>query len=250
MNRFPDWACLVTGASSGIGRATAVRLASEGARVVLVARDPCRLDETLAALPTAAHVTVPCDLTSEEEVVQLAQRIKAEVGPLRGVVHCAGIHWLRPLQITDNKSLLEMLTSHVVTSISLTKAIVSRRLAAEEGCSIIWLSSAAALQGAAGGAAYSAAKGAMTAAVRPLAVELARRKVRINAIAPGVVKTPQSEAFLSKMTPQQLQSIADDHLLGFGTPEDIAGAVAFLLSDDARWITGTTLVADGGLTAH
>jgi NAD(P)-dependent dehydrogenase (short-subunit alcohol dehydrogenase family) len=249
MNRFQGRSCLVTGASSGIGRATADRLASEGARVVLVARDEAKLGETAAGLPGEGHLAVTCDLTSEEAVTELAKTVKEVVGTLAGVVHCAGIHWLRPLQITDNKALQEMLTSHVVTSLSLTRAVVSKRLAGD-GCSVVWISSTAALKGGAGSSAYSAAKGAMVSAVRALATELARRKVRINAVAPGVVRTPQSEAFLAGLTAEQVRAITDDHLLGLGMPEDVAGVVAFLLSDDARWITGTTVVADGGLTAH
>jgi NAD(P)-dependent dehydrogenase (short-subunit alcohol dehydrogenase family) len=180
----------------------------------------------------------------------MAQELRADNITLDGIVHCAGIHWLRPLQLTDQKALLEMFNSHVASSVALTRAVISGRLVAEGGMSIVWLSSAAALQGGAGSLAYAAAKGALISAARVLAVELAGRKVRINVIAPGVVRTPQSEAFLSRLSPEQVQAISASHLLGLGQPEDIAGAAAFLLSRDARWITGITLVVDGGLTAH
>lgn len=248
--RFTDQVVLVTGASSGIGQASAERLAEEGARVILVARDLSRLNEKCARLIGSEHLVYSCDLTDEAAVMEMAKELREVVGALNGVVHCAGIHWLRPLQITTSSALQEMLTSHVVSSIALTRAIVTRRLAAKQGCSIIWFSSAAALQGGAGTVAYAAAKGALVSAARVLAIELARRKIRVNVIAPGVVRTPQSEAFLSNLTPAQVQAVADEHLLGLGEPEDMAGVVAFLLSDDARWITGTTIVADGGLTAH
>ena len=166
------------------------------------------------------------------------------------MVHCAGVHWLRPLQLTDSAAVQQMLASHVISSLALTRALISQKLAPKDGCSIVWLSSAAALRGGAGSVAYSAAKGAMISAMRVLAVELARRKIRLNAIAPGVVRTPQSEAFMSALPPEQVQAIENEHLLGVGQPEDVAAAAAFLLSNDARWITGTTLVVDGGLTAH
>ena len=250
MTRFQGQTILVTGASSGIGRASAMRLAEEGARIVLVARNLPRLEETCVQLARTGHLVHSCDVTNEAAVIEMANELRKNVGALNGVVHCAGIHWLRPLQITDSDALQEMLTSHVVSSIALTRAVVTRRLAAKEGCSIIWFSSAAALQGGAGTVAYAAAKGALISAARVLAVELARRKIRVNVIAPGVVHTPQSEAFLSNLAPEQVKAIADEHLLGLGEPEDIAGVVAFLLSEDARWITGTTIVADGGLTAH
>lgn len=248
--RFQDQAILVTGAASGIGRATAIRLASEGARVVLVDRNQSLLEEAQGQLPAGDHLARTCNLTDENAIADLMRGLRQDVGVLRGLVHCAGIHWLRPLQLTDAMALQEMLASHVGSSIGITRGLVANRLAAKDGCSVVWFSSAAALQGGAGTVAYAAAKGALISAVRVLAVELAKRKIRINAIAPGVVRTPQSEAFLSTLAPEQVQTIANDHLLGLGAPEDIAGVAAFLLSDDARWITGTTVVVDGGLTAH
>jgi NAD(P)-dependent dehydrogenase (short-subunit alcohol dehydrogenase family) len=248
--RFQGRNVLLTGAASGIGRATAVRLAEEGARLVVVDINFPGLQETLGMLHGSGHVSRQCDLTNETAVMEMADRLRDEVSVLSGLVHCAGIHWLRPLQITDSAALLEMLASHVVSSIAITRAMVTKRLASKEGCSIVWFSSAAALQGGAGTVAYAAAKGALISAGRVLAVELARRKIRINVIAPGVVRTPQSEAYLSRLAPEQAKAIADAHLLGIGEPEDVAGVVAFLLSDDARWITGTTVVVDGGLTAH
>jgi NAD(P)-dependent dehydrogenase (short-subunit alcohol dehydrogenase family) len=250
MTRFQGRTILVTGASSGIGRAVAIRLGNEGARVILVARDQLRLEETRPQVVGSGHLVFSCDVTNESAIMAMTSELRSKAVTLNGLVHCAGIHWLRPLQVTDSAALQEMFASHVVSSIALTRAVVASRLAAKEGCSIVWLSSAAALRGGAGSVAYSAAKGALISAARVLAVELARRKIRVNVIAPGVVRTPQSDAFLSTLLPEQVQAIADDHLLGIGQPEDIAGAVAFLLSEDARWITGTTIVVDGGLTAH
>lgn len=248
--RFRDRAVLITGAASGIGRATSVRVAREGARVVAVARELSRLQATMEALEGAGHLARACDLTSETAVAELAAELQQTVGEVHGLVHCAGIHWLRPLQLTDSSALNEMLTSHVVSSIAVTRALISKRLAAKSGCSVVWLSSAAALSGGAGATAYAAAKGALISAARVAAVELSRRRIRVNVIAPGVVRTPQGDAFLAKFTPEQVKAIEADHLLGLGDPEDVAGVAAFLLSDDARWMTGTTLVVDGGLTAH
>lgn len=250
MTRFHGKTILITGAASGIGRATAVRVAQEGATLVLIGRNIGRLNEVKQSLRENPHLIYECDTTDENAIVAFCASLRAQGMILNGVVHCAGIHWLRPLQLTDSQSMQEMLNSHVVSSVALTRAVITSKLASKEGCSIVWISSVAAFQGGAGTVAYSAAKGGMISAARVLAVELARRKARVNVIAPGVVRTPQSDAFLSQLTPEQIQAVEDRHLLGFGNPEDIAGVVAFLLSSDARWITGTTLIVDGGLTAH
>jgi NAD(P)-dependent dehydrogenase (short-subunit alcohol dehydrogenase family) len=250
MNRFSGRTFMITGAGSGIGRASAIRLAEEGGRIIAVDRDQRSVSDTASRLNGENHSVQFVDTTDELALIRMAGELHSSSVTLDGVVHCAGIHWLRPLQLTDQKALLEMLNSHVVSSIALTRAVVTSRLVPEEGTSVIWLSSTAALKGGAGTLAYSAAKGALISAVRVLAVELAKRKVRVNVIAPGVVRTPQSAAFLSKLSQEQVRSIEDGHLLGLGEPEDIAGTVAFLLSRDARWITGTTVVVDGGFTAH
>jgi NAD(P)-dependent dehydrogenase (short-subunit alcohol dehydrogenase family) len=250
VSRFAGRTVLVTGASSGLGRATAERVASEGGRVLLVARDGGRLEQVRGSLPGSDHVARTCDVTDEVALTALVTELKELGGEVHGVFHAAGIHWLRPLQLTDATSLKAMLESHVVSSFALTRALVQKRLTAKQGCSMVWMTSAAALRGGAGASAYAAAKGALVAAVRALANELVRRAIRVNAIAAGVVRTPQSEAWLGQLTAEQLQAVEVGHLLGIGTPQQIAAVAAFLLSDDAAWITGTTLVADGGLTAH
>jgi NAD(P)-dependent dehydrogenase (short-subunit alcohol dehydrogenase family) len=250
MQRFAGKTILVTGASSGIGRATAVRMANEGARVVLVARDVPRLEETLSQLAGSTHVVRVCDLTDEAQMTALMTELRTVSGEIHGVAHCAGIHWLRPVQITESKHLMEMLMSHVGSGLSLTRALIGQRLLPKEGGAIVWVSSAAALRGGAGEAAYAAAKGALISAAKSLAVELARRRVRVNVVVPGVVRTPQSEAFLATLAPEQAKAVEQRHLLGLGEPADVAASIAFLLSSDARWITGSYIVVDGGLMAH
>jgi len=225
-------------------------LAEEGARIVAVDKDQARLNDLAPKLPSSGHIVLVVDMTDENAIIQMAQGLYGKNILLDGIVHCSGIHWLRPLLLTDQKALQEMLSSHVISSIALTRAVVMARLVPQDGASVVWFSSTAALRGGAGTLAYTAAKGALISAARVLAVELAKRKIRVNVIAPGVVRTPQSEAFLEKLTPGQMEALVSDHLLGIGEPADVAGTVAFLVSRDARWITGTTIVVDGGLTAH
>ena len=97
---------------------------------------------------------------------------------------------------------------------------------------------------------YAASKGALVAGAKALAIELAPEQIRVNCVAPGVVPTPLAAKLEETITESQLEAIRNRHPLGLGTPEDVAGAIAFLLADTGRWITGTTLVVDGGYTAH
>jgi NAD(P)-dependent dehydrogenase (short-subunit alcohol dehydrogenase family) len=250
MNGLSGRQFLITGAFSGIGKATALRLAQEGAQVVLVDRQADALDAALAGLPGSGHAAAVCDLTDEAATIALAEDLRARGAQLAGIAHCAGIHWIRPLQNTDTARVLEMLQSHVVSAIAITRAAVTKRLVSGDGCSVVWISSAAALKGGAGTVAYAAAKGALIAAARALAVELARRRIRVNVVAPGVVRTPQGEAFLASMPAEQAGAVEAAHLLGLGEPEAVAAVITFLLSSESRWMTGATIAVDGGLTAH
>ena len=166
MNRFSDSTILVTGAGVGRGRASAIRLADEGGRIIAVDRDHSRLSEIESKLSGGIHMTRLIDTTDETALIEMVHEFHGENVALDGIVHCAGIHWLRPLQLTDQKTLLEMLISHIVSSIALTRAVVTGHLVPEDGMSVVLFSSTAALQGGAGALAYSAARGAIISAAR------------------------------------------------------------------------------------
>jgi NAD(P)-dependent dehydrogenase (short-subunit alcohol dehydrogenase family) len=129
--------------------------------------------------------------------------------------------------------------------LGLLALLLKARLIAK-GASVVLLSSAAARKAGAGAVSYAASKGAIESATYSLALELASQAIRVNAISPGVVRTPMSDAFLSKLTPEQVADLEARHPMGLGTPEDIAGPALFLLSNAARWITGAVLPVDGG----
>ncbi len=243
---------LVTGASSGIGREVAILASRLGARVVLTARNESRLKETLSLLEGSDHRIAAFDLGSKESTNALPGFMAAlakEVGPFSGVVHCAGIQSISPLQAISSNELENGYQLNVTSAIMLAKAFRQRDVH-REPASLVLFSSVMGLAGAAGRIAYSATKGAIISLTKSMALELVRDRIRVNCVAPGFVTTPMLQAAGSQLGSGTIQKIEALHPLGFGQPADVANAVAFLLADTSRWITGTTLVVDGGYTAQ
>jgi NAD(P)-dependent dehydrogenase (short-subunit alcohol dehydrogenase family) len=248
VRRFEGQTVLVVGASSGIGLAAARRFAEEGGTVICAARTKDRLDQAVTELPGTGHFALTFDAASEADVDSATIRLKAEKHAIHAAVLCAGQHSLRPLQLLKGSYIDELLAANVRSTLLCTK--MAAKLSAREGASIVYLASAAAMIGNIGEAVYAASKGALLSACRSAAMELASKRIRINVVAPGVVETPMSDRWLSQLTPEQREAVRSRHLLGFGRAEDVAAAIAFLASNDARWITGTCLTIDGGLTCH
>jgi NAD(P)-dependent dehydrogenase (short-subunit alcohol dehydrogenase family) len=239
---------LVTGASGGLGRATALLASRMGAQVILSGRDAARLEETRAQLSGDGHHVAPCDLRSTDIPAWLKE-LTAENGPISGLAHAAGIQIVRPLRMIDDSVLNETMAVNLNTALSLTKGFRQKGVCAGAG-SIVLFSSVMGLAGQAGQAAYSASKGALISMCRSLALELARENIRINCVAPGLVETEMAGRLRDALPPAQYEAVTAMHPLGLGRPEHVAAPVVFLLSAAAAWITGTTLVIDGGYTAH
>jgi len=246
--RFQGQNFVISGGSSGIGLATAQRLAAEGAQVALLARDAARLQAAVATLTGPGHVAVVCDVSNEDATAAAIKSLKECWGVIHGGVMCAGAHSVRPLAVSKAANFEDMFRQNVVTAVNVLRPLA--RALPPGGGSLVVVSSVAGLRGAPGASAYATAKGALLTLVRSLAHELAPRGARINAVVPGVVATAMTEQFLGSLPPAQKEAIVKSHPLGLGRPEDVAGSIAFLLSPDARWITGTELVIDGGLSAH
>lgn len=239
---------LVTGASSGIGQATAFLLGRLGARVTLVGRDAERLAIAAAELPGTGHDTRTFDL-SDIDAIPAWLTDCAGSAPYAGIAHCAGIQALRPLRSSSAEFVEQTMRVNVASAIGIARGIRQKGVAARPA-SLVLVSSTAGMTGQAGNVVYSASKGALIAAARGIAMELVRDQIRVNAVAPALVRTPMSEKSMRIWSPEQLAAVQAVHPMGFGTAEDVANSIAFLLSDMARWITGTTMVIDGGYTAQ
>ena len=237
---------LVTGSASGLGEACAMELASTGARLVLPVR---RVEAARERFPDPRHLVVECDVSQEEPVQKLAAMLRTEKIALDGVVLAAGVQDIRPLSFETKATMLSTWEVNVFGSLGLLAVLLKGRRIAKLG-SIVLFSSAATQAGGIGLVSYAASKGALEGATRSLAMELASMRIRVNAIAPGVVETPMSGRYLSRMSTAQIDAVRASHPLGFGVPTDVASLVVFLISDTSKWITGTVITVDGGLTSH
>lgn len=236
---------LVSGATSGLGQATALHCARLGAEVIGIGRNPDRLASTLAELQAISplqHRMLAADLTDDAGRQQV---IAALDTPVNGVLHGAGISRLSPVRMITEAHLREVQAINVEAPTLLTQALLKKSLITPEG-SIVFIASIAAHIGVAGVAAYSGTKAALIAITRCLAMEVVKRRIRANCLSPALVETPMLTA-TAEVT-GGIEEERKNYPLGFGKPEDVANAAVFLLSDASRWITGTTIVMDGGLT--
>lgn len=241
---------LVTGASSGIGRATAELLAEMGCQVVLAARDKERLASVARSLAGRGHQVEAMDLSKSQHIAPWLRSVVDKGGALTGLVHSAGAHRTRPVRFEQpvENDPLWAINFHAASALLTAFRKPGIRSAAKS--SVVFVSSIVSLIGQPGIAAYCATKGALNAYTRAAALELARESIRVNCVAPGHVHTMLSASAESKLTDAQVQAIVDSHPLGVGAPSDVANAILFLLADTSRWITGSTLVVDGGYTVR
>lgn len=242
-------AVVVTGATSGIGRQTALALSRQGARVALIGRREAELTETRALLAGDGHLVAPYDLTDHAGVSALLRSISAELGPLDGLVHAAGVHVTAPLRVATADQTTALFDINVTSALMLAKAFRHPKVRAESS-SIVLLSSAVGLVGEAGVSAYAASKAAVASLGKSLALELAREGVRVNSIAAGIVETALTERLRASIGAAAWDQIDAAHPLGLGTADDVAGAALYLLSPVSRWVTGSVMVVDGGYTAR
>jgi NAD(P)-dependent dehydrogenase (short-subunit alcohol dehydrogenase family) len=233
-----------------MGRSIAMELSRHDARVILLGRDEKRLAEATASLKGGGHLWLSLDLVNHESIAPAIQKLRSEAGPIYGLCHAAGVVETRPLSANRAEVLRAVLDVNVVGGLELARVVCRRDVLEPDGGSILFVSSVYGRVGMPSQISYSASKSALYGAVRSMAVELARRKIRVNSISPGLVWTEMTRKAMASLTPEQVKNIEGKHPLGAGAPEDVATAAVFLLSPVARWITGTDLAIDGGFSAQ
>ena len=244
--RFAGKAALITGASRGIGLAIAARIVAEGGRVVLTARNPAGLEEAVATLGgSAVAIGVAGRADDPDHQLKAVERLVHDFGCFDVLVNNTGINpAFGPLTEIGEKVARKIMDVNVLSALSWTCLALKAGLGVDGPGTIVNIASVAGLHPSPGIAYYGVSKSALIGLTMQLAAELAPR-VRVNAIAPAVVKT----RFAAALYEQDEGKAASAYPLGrLGEPEDIAAAAAFLASSDAAWITGQTLVIDGGLS--
>ena len=234
---------LVTGASSGIGRQTAIECSRMGASVVLSARDSERLRETLSLMEGDGHTILCADLLEQAQIENLI----ASVPILDGVVLCSGKGLTLPMQFATRDKFDDIFGTNLFAPFELVRLLYKKKKIQKQG-SVVAIASLGGTQIFSGSnGVYGASKAALNSAMMFCAKEFASRKIRVNCICPGMVDTPLIHR--GTVSEEQLKENEKLYPLGrYGQPEDIAYAVVYLLSDAAAWVTGTQMVVDGGIS--
>ena len=241
---------LITGASSGIGRSCAVQCSKMGASLLLMGRNVDELNRTVSELQPGTKVEmIVADFSKMVDLeLVIAEKILT-IGKIAGFIHCAGVEKTLPLKKQTSEVFQSIFDINVFAGFELAKIISLKKYKAEKA-SFVFIASVAGMVGESGKTIYSASKGAVISGARSMSMELARSDIRVNSISPAMVKTPILEKMFDGIGEDASQNIIKKHPLGIGEPEDVANACVFLLSDAAKWITGTNLVIDGGYTAQ
>ena len=242
--RLDGKVAIVTGASSGIGAATARAMGAAGARVALVGRDDGRL--AAAAADVAEHVVLSVDITDDDAPTAIVEQTLSAFGRIDVLVHSAGLFEPVAFAQLPAESLDRQWRTNVRAPLLITQAALPHL---DAGASVVFLSSIAGHVGFQDSAAYCATKGALELVTRALALELAPRGIRVNSIAPGNIKTPMNEE-LRTTTDYEAVCNAVTPAGRFGEADEIAAAILFLASDAASYVHGTSLLVDGGWTAR
>lgn len=233
---------LVTGASSGLGRQTAITASEFGARLVITGRNALRLDETFHLLKGEGHLQLLADLTIQTDIDQLV----ASLPVLNGVVHSTGISELSPARYITAETITRTFRIGFDASVLLTAGILGKKKLAKGSSSIVFISSISTRYPFVGGAMYISAKAALEAYARVLALELAPKGIRVNCVAPAFVRSPMLDETAANYSQEAVNMIEARQILGLGDPVDVANSIVYYLADASKWVSATSLVLGGG----
>lgn len=235
---------LVTGASSGIGREIAISASEYGAEVIITGRNEARLAETQQATNKITTI-LPADLTNESNITALVKQLP----DLDGVVFCAGVGDYTPLKFINYGKIRSIFSLNFDSQVILTQQLVKNKKI-KKGGSLVYISSISSKIGVPATGMYAASKAAINSFVKVTASEVSGLKIRANSICPGLIKTQMLENARDIVSAETISDSEKEYLLGLGSPVDVAGPALFLLSNASKWITGTELIVDGGLTVR
>lgn len=233
---------LITGASSGIGRATAIECSKMGAKVVLTARNAERLEETFSELKGEGHSLILADISNEEDICRLVEQLPK----LDGVVNNAGIVMTKPLPFYKREDMDHMFNVNTFSGVFLIQQIVKKKKLVKNSSIVITTSAGGVYGNTPGNGIYDMTKSALHSFMQTVAIEFAHKGIRCNSINPAMVNTKMAET-LGSISEEQIESDKKKYPLGrYGEPNEIAWAIIYLLSDASAWVTGTALKIDGG----
>lgn len=240
---------LVTGASSGIGRATALACAKMGATVVVTGRNSQRLSETYNELDTSfaqQHLAIIADLSTEEGVAELV----AKVPQLDGVSSNAGVAMTQLIKFIKQDTLLDVWNSNTVSHVNLAKLLFKKKKLNQAASYVFTASVGGTTSFGPGNSTYGMSKAAINSFMRFCAIEFSTRMIRCNSVSPGMIVTPMTQNS-STFTKEDYEKDSEKYLLKrYGRPEEVANTIVFLLSDASSFITGESILVDGGFTVN
>lgn len=243
---FSNKKFLVSGAG-GIGAETAKLLNSCGASIILLDISEDNLNSVIVSLEKGDNKAYICDFSNIDGIEQVIKQIVTENGPVDGFVHCVGIGSVRPLKMSKYDFMLKVMNINFFSFVEIVRCLSSKGRYNTKGMNVVGVSALGAFLGNSTKTAYCASKGAMNAAVRCMAKELAHKKIRVNTVAPGVTDTPMARAAEDYGSDsEEHRMILARQYMGVCQPLDIANTIAFLLSDMSRMITGNCIAVDGG----
>lgn len=234
---------VVAGASSGIGLSICRGVVAAGGKVIGLARREDKLSDMVTELGRDNASFIRADLSKDEDI----ENAVAALPEINGYVHATGIIKWAPLKFIKRQALEEMMNVNYYSMVLMLAEIMrKKKLKKQANSSIVLISSISSIVGSKSNLLYTGSKGAMSAAGRVIASECAAQKIRVNSVEPGMVHTDMASEVEELLSKETVEKDIASYPFGYGTPEDVANASVFLLSDASKWITGQSLILDGG----